>query len=68
MDIPLSDEGLKQADLLGKYLRNDIFTGIYASDLKRAYQVGEFNRRVWWYPEIGRQYGRAIDIYLNPML
>lgn len=41
MDIPLSDEGLKQADLLGKYLRNDIFTGIYASDLKRAYQTAE---------------------------
>ena len=39
MDIPLSDEGLMQADLLGKYLRNDKFTSIYASDLKRAYQV-----------------------------
>ncbi|XP_072014562.1 uncharacterized protein [Amphiura filiformis] len=41
LDIPLSDEGLMQADLLGKYLRNDKFTSIYASDLKRAYQTAE---------------------------
>jgi len=35
-DVPLSDNGRRQADYLGKRLAREKFEGLYASDLKRA--------------------------------
>lgn len=41
LEIPLSEHGLKQADLLGAYLKNKKFDAIYSSPLKRAVQTAE---------------------------
>jgi broad specificity phosphatase PhoE len=38
-DIPLSDEGLKQAEKLADRLGNSEFDGFYSSDLKRTFQT-----------------------------
>lgn len=40
-DVPLSDRGREQAQLLGKRLSLEKFEGIYASDLKRAFETAE---------------------------
>jgi len=40
-DVPLSDRGRRQAELLGKRLAGEKFKGFYASDLKRAYETAE---------------------------
>ncbi len=40
-DIPLSDKGRQQAQLLGKRLTHENFGGFFASDLKRAYETAE---------------------------
>ncbi|HEX9363752.1 MAG TPA: histidine phosphatase family protein [Candidatus Dormibacteraeota bacterium] len=41
LDPPLSDEGRRQALLLGNRLRTRKFAGFYASDLKRAFETAE---------------------------
>jgi broad specificity phosphatase PhoE len=41
LDPPLSDEGRRQAFLLGNRLRTRKFAGFYASDLKRAFATAE---------------------------
>jgi len=41
LDPPLSDEGRRQALLLGNRLRTRKFVGFYASDLKRAFETAE---------------------------
>jgi alpha-ribazole phosphatase len=38
-DVPLSETGKKQADLLGKRLAASKFDGFYSSDLARAYET-----------------------------
>jgi alpha-ribazole phosphatase/probable phosphoglycerate mutase len=38
-DIPLSDRGRRQAELIGKRLAGEKIQGIYASDLVRAYET-----------------------------
>lgn len=38
-DVPLSDRGRRQAELIGKRLAGEKFQGFYASDLKRAYET-----------------------------
>ncbi|MCC6728899.1 MAG: histidine phosphatase family protein [Chthonomonadales bacterium] len=40
-DVPLSDEGLRQADLLADRLRADALSGIWSSDLERALRTAE---------------------------
>lgn len=40
-DVPLSDKGRRQAQLLGKRLAEEKFSSFYASDLKRAYETAE---------------------------
>jgi 2,3-bisphosphoglycerate-dependent phosphoglycerate mutase len=39
LDIPLNEEGLRQASLLGKVLRDEPLDAIFSSDLHRAYQT-----------------------------
>jgi len=39
LDPPLSDEGRRQAALLGSRLAGRKFSGLYASDLKRAFET-----------------------------
>jgi len=41
LDPPLSDEGRRQADLLGRRLAGRRLAGFYASDLKRAFETAE---------------------------
>ena len=41
LDPPLSDEGRRQAELLGHRLAGRRLTGFYASDLKRAFETAE---------------------------
>ena len=41
LDPPLSEEGRRQAALLGARLAGRKFSGIYASDLKRAFETAE---------------------------
>jgi broad specificity phosphatase PhoE len=41
LDPPLSDEGRRQAELLGRRLAARPLAGFYASDLKRAFQTAE---------------------------
>lgn len=41
VDIELSEEGLKQGELVSKKLEKINFKGIYTSDLKRAYRTAE---------------------------
>jgi broad specificity phosphatase PhoE len=41
LDIELSEEGLRQGELVSKKLENVNFQGIYTSDLKRAYKTAE---------------------------
>ncbi len=41
-DIPLSDEGVKQAEALAKRLKSWKFDRVYSSDLQRAKQTAEF--------------------------
>ncbi len=41
LDPPLSDEGRRQAALLAERLVNRSFVGLYASDLKRAFETAE---------------------------
>lgn len=38
-DVPLSDKGRRQAELLGKRLAGEKIQGFYASDLRRAYET-----------------------------
>lgn len=38
-DTLLSDEGIKQAQLAGNKLNDEVFSHIYSSDLKRARKV-----------------------------
>lgn len=39
LDVPLSQTGLRQAELLGFHLQYQQYSHIYASDLTRAMQV-----------------------------
>lgn len=39
IDVPLNDVGLKQADLLGRALKNEKISAVYTSSLSRAYQT-----------------------------
>ncbi len=41
MDFPLSAEGQRQAQVLGKWLAEEQIDAIYASDLSRAYHTAE---------------------------
>nr|XP_054774283.1 fructose-2,6-bisphosphatase TIGAR-like [Lytechinus pictus] len=41
IDIPLNEQGIKQADALGRYLSNERFDRIYSSDLSRCVQTAE---------------------------
>ena len=41
LDPPLSGEGRRQAELLGRRLAGRRFTGFFASDLKRAFETAE---------------------------
>jgi probable phosphoglycerate mutase len=41
LDPPLSDEGRRQAELLGRRLAGRRLAGFYASDLKRAFETAE---------------------------
>jgi broad specificity phosphatase PhoE len=41
LDPPLSDEGRRQAELLGRRLAGRRLVGFYASDLKRAFETAE---------------------------
>ncbi len=41
LDPPLSDEGRRQAELLGRRLAGRRLTGFYASDLKRAFETAQ---------------------------
>jgi 2,3-bisphosphoglycerate-dependent phosphoglycerate mutase len=41
LDPPLSDEGRRQAQLLGRRLAGRRLAGFYASDLKRAFETAE---------------------------
>ncbi|GFY78911.1 fructose-2,6-bisphosphatase TIGAR [Trichonephila inaurata madagascariensis] len=41
MDVPLSQTGLHQAELLGIHLQNQQYSHVYASDLTRAMQTAE---------------------------
>jgi probable phosphoglycerate mutase len=41
LDPPLSDEGRRQAELLGRRLAGRPLAGFYASDLKRAFETAE---------------------------
>lgn len=40
-DIPLNKNGIKNAEILGKFLKNKNFTEIYSSELSRAYQTAK---------------------------
>lgn len=40
-DVPLSDNGRRQAELIGKRLAGEKIHGFYASDLKRAYETAK---------------------------
>lgn len=40
-DVPLSERGLKQVGLVGSRLKNERFTHIFASDLKRAAETAQ---------------------------
>lgn len=40
-DVPLSERGLGQVERLSKYLRDEGFTAVYASDLSRALKSAE---------------------------
>ena len=44
-DIPLSSEGLIQAERLAESLKTEVFDAIYSSDLRRAYQTAERSSR-----------------------
>jgi broad specificity phosphatase PhoE len=44
-DVPLSDDGLKQAEFLAKRLKNIHFDLIYSSPIKRARQTAEIINR-----------------------
>ncbi len=52
-DIPLSDAGRRQAELLGQALAGEPITAIYASDLLRAWETAE-------------HVGRATDVTVMP--
>lgn len=54
LDPPLSDEGRRQASLVGSRLSGRTFSGFYASDLKRAFETAEV-------------IGRAVGIVPQPM-
>jgi 2,3-bisphosphoglycerate-dependent phosphoglycerate mutase len=41
LDPPLSDEGRRQAELVGQRLAGRRLAGLYSSDLKRAFQTSE---------------------------
>jgi broad specificity phosphatase PhoE len=41
LDPPLSDEGRRQAELVGRRLSGRPFAGFYSSDLKRAFESAE---------------------------
>ena len=41
VNVPLADAGIKQAELLGKRLRNYSIDAVYCSDLIRAKQTAE---------------------------
>lgn len=40
-DVPLSEVGMEQANLVAKRLQNEHFTHIFASDLKRAAETAQ---------------------------
>merc|ERR1712071_148891 len=42
LDIPLSDDGVNQAKLLGKNLNNAVWKEVWSSDLKRAWQTANY--------------------------
>jgi broad specificity phosphatase PhoE len=41
LDPPLSDEGRRQAEMVGRRLAGRAFAALYASDLKRAFETAE---------------------------
>jgi 2,3-bisphosphoglycerate-dependent phosphoglycerate mutase len=41
LDIPLNEEGLRQAALLGQVLRDEPLDAVFSSDLHRAYQTAQ---------------------------
>lgn len=53
-NIPLTDKGIKQAELLGKRLINEQIEKIYSSDLARAYDTAKI-------------IGKIIDVEVEPM-
>lgn len=53
-NIPLTNKGIKQAELLGKRLVNEQIEKIYSSDLARAYDTAKI-------------IGKIIDVEVEPM-
>ncbi|NLY66948.1 MAG: histidine phosphatase family protein [Tissierellia bacterium] len=53
-NIPLTNKGIKQAELLGKRLINEQIEKIYSSDLARAYDTAKI-------------IGKIIDVEVEPM-
>lgn len=47
MDVPLSQTGLRQAELLGYHLQYQQYSHVYVSDLSRAMQVNITFTEVW---------------------
>ncbi|BAF59496.1 MAG: alpha-ribazole phosphatase [Pelotomaculum sp.] len=41
-DVPLSEKGRQQAELIGRRLAAEKLHGVYSSDLKRAYETAEY--------------------------
>lgn len=46
VDIPLNDEGRRQAELLSKRMENEEWDYIYSSDLSRALETAEIIGRI----------------------
>lgn len=47
MDVPLSQTGLRQAELLGYHLQYQQYSHVYVSDLSRAMQVNINFVKIW---------------------
>jgi broad specificity phosphatase PhoE len=56
VDVPLNDTGLRQAELLGVYLRGDKIDVVYSSPLQRAVKTAE---------AVAAPHGLAVNIVQN---